>query len=82
MPQLPVPAEVAEASRSLGLGASAPELHGGLCGWLAGAGEDAGPGTDFHAIAEGYVSVTPLQVDLTRHAALDGLREWLDGMPA
>ena len=32
MSQLPVPAEVAEASRSLGLGASAPELHGGLCG--------------------------------------------------
>ncbi len=52
--------------------------------WIgpSGAGEDAGPGTDFHAIAEGYVSVTPLQVDLTRHAALDGLREWLDGMPA
>lgn len=41
MSQLPVPAEVAEASRSLGLGASAPELHGGLCGWLAGGGEEA-----------------------------------------
>lgn len=37
---LPVPAEVAEASRSLGLGASAAELHGALCGWLAGAGAD------------------------------------------
>ena len=43
----------------------------------AGAGQDAGPGTDFHAVAQGYVSVTPLQVDLTRHAALDSLREWL-----
>ena len=42
MPQLPVPAEVAEASRSLGLGASAPELHGGLCGWLAGGGAESG----------------------------------------
>jgi 5'-nucleotidase len=47
--------------------------------WIgaAGAGEDAGPGTDFHAVASGRVSVTPLQVDLTRHAALDELRDWL-----
>ena len=46
--------------------------------WIgpAGASEDAGPGTDFHAVAEGYVSVTPLTVDLTNHAALDGLRSW------
>src|SRR4029077_5048189 len=32
----------------------------------AGPGQDAGPGTDFDTIARGYVSVTPLQVDLTR----------------
>jgi 5'-nucleotidase len=43
----------------------------------AGAGQDAGPGTDFHAVANDYVSVTPLQIDLTRHAALDDLRDWL-----
>jgi 5'-nucleotidase len=43
----------------------------------AGKGQDAGPGTDFHAVAHGRVSVTPLQVDLTRHAALDELRDWL-----
>jgi 5'-nucleotidase len=43
----------------------------------AGKGQDAGPGTDFHAVAHGRVSVTPLQVDLTRHAALDELRGWL-----
>jgi len=43
----------------------------------AGPGQDAGPGTDFHAIANGYVSVTPLQVDLTRHGALEGLKAWL-----
>jgi 5'-nucleotidase len=42
----------------------------------AGASQDAGPGTDFHAVAEGFVSVTPLTVDLTNHAALDGLRSW------
>lgn len=46
----------------------------------AGAEEDAGPGTDFATVAEGYVSVTPLQVDLTRHAALPALRAWLEGI--
>jgi 5'-nucleotidase len=45
----------------------------------AGAGQDAGPGTDFHAVANGFVSVTPLQVDLTRHAAIDSVRDWLGG---
>ena len=47
--------------------------------WIgpAGAGQDAGPGTDFHAVAEGYVSVTPLTVDLTNHAALAELRTWV-----
>jgi 5'-nucleotidase len=43
----------------------------------AGAGQDAGPGTDFHAVAEGFVSITPLTVDLTNHAALDGVRSWV-----
>jgi 5'-nucleotidase len=43
----------------------------------AGSGQDAGPGTDFHAVAEGYASVTPLQIDLTRHAALADLERWL-----
>jgi 5'-nucleotidase len=44
----------------------------------AGAGQDAGPGTDFHAIAEGYASITPLQIDLTRHSALRELERWLE----
>jgi 5'-nucleotidase len=43
----------------------------------AGAEQDAGPGTDFHAVREGYVSITPLQVDLTRHNALDLVEDWL-----
>ena len=42
-----------------------------------GSEQDAGPGTDFDAIKNGYVSVTPLQLDLTRYDRLDGLREWL-----
>jgi 5'-nucleotidase len=44
----------------------------------AGAGQDAGPGTDFHAVAEGYASITPLQIDLTRHSAVTDLRRWLE----
>jgi 5'-nucleotidase len=49
--------------------------------WIGPAGpeEDAGPGTDFHAVASGYVSVTPLQIDLTRHASIQGIGEWLRG---
>lgn len=55
--------------------------HGRPVYWVgpAGVGHDAGPGTDFHAVAEGFVSVTPLQIDLTRHAMLDDLRDWLQG---
>ena len=44
----------------------------------AGAEQDAGPGTDFHAVRNGFVSVTPLQVDLTRHQALEPLAAWLE----
>lgn len=49
--------------------------------WVGSAGpeQDAGPGTDFHALREGLVSVTPLQVDLTRHSALAPLEQWLLG---
>ena len=49
--------------------------------WVGSAGpeQDAGPGTDFHALREGFVSVTPLQVDLTRHSALAPLEQWLLG---
>jgi 5'-nucleotidase len=43
----------------------------------AGSEQDAGPGTDFHAVRSGYVSVTPLDVDLTRYAAMDSLASWL-----
>jgi 5'-nucleotidase len=47
--------------------------------WVGPAGpeQDAGPGTDFDAVRGGYVSITPLQVDLTRHQALDTLARWL-----
>jgi 5'-nucleotidase len=45
----------------------------------AGEGADAGEGTDFAAVVDGWVSVTPLQVDLTRHSALADVDEWLRG---
>lgn len=41
-----------------------------------GAAEDAGPGTDFHAVSAQRVSVTPLHADLTRHSALTPLATW------
>ncbi len=44
----------------------------------AGAEEDAGPGTDFHAINNNFVSITPLQMDLTRYNGLDTLKEWVE----
>lgn len=50
--------------------------------WIgpAGAEQDAGPGTDFHAVKNGFVSVTPLQVDLTRFNAIEQIDEWLTGL--
>jgi 5'-nucleotidase len=50
--------------------------------WVGPPGEEqeAGPGTDFHAVREGYVSITPLHVDLTRHTALEGVSQWLAGV--
>src|SRR5690554_3130330 len=48
--------------------------------WIgpAGAEQDAGPGTDFNAIRRGAVSVTPLQIDLTRYDAMDSVSRWLE----
>ncbi len=50
--------------------------------WIGAPGseQDSGPGTDFHAVRNGFVSVTPLQVDLTRHSALPEVGGWLEGM--
>jgi 5'-nucleotidase len=43
----------------------------------AGAAQDAGEGTDFHAVASGFVSVTPLQMDLTRFSQMESVNAWL-----
>jgi 5'-nucleotidase len=43
----------------------------------AGAAQDAGQGTDFNAVANARVSITPLQLDLTRYNQLDVVKGWL-----
>ncbi len=43
----------------------------------AGAAQDAGKGTDFHAVAKKRVSITPLQMDLTQFNQLAPLQVWL-----
>ena len=47
--------------------------------WVGAPGPeaDAGPGTDFYAIRQGFVSITPLHVDLTRYTALEQVSAWL-----
>lgn len=42
-----------------------------------GAEQDAGVGTDFYAVSMGYVSVTPLQVDLTWYERINAIKDWL-----
>jgi len=50
--------------------------------WIGAAGpeQDAGPGTDFHAVRTGHISITPIQVDLTRYQALEQVAGWVDGL--
>ena len=43
-----------------------------------GGQQDAGEGTDFHAVEHGYVSITPLKIDLTNYQRLDELDHWLE----
>jgi 5'-nucleotidase len=54
--------------------------RGETCYWVgaAGAAADAGEGTDFHAVGLGFVSVTPLQVDLTNHTEMPRIAEWIE----
>jgi 5'-nucleotidase len=54
--------------------------RGDVVYWVGAAGgaQDAGAGTDFHAAANGTVSITPLQVDLTRYSQMQTVTEWLN----
>ena len=52
--------------------------------WIgaAGAEQDAGPGTDFHSVRMGYISITPIHVDLTRYQALEKVASWVGALEA
>lgn len=47
--------------------------------WIGVAGKpaDSGEGTDFHAIENGYVSVTPIHADMTRYDTFGDIQQWL-----
>ncbi len=47
--------------------------------WIGAAGgaQDAGEGTDFFAVSQNRVSLTPLQIDLTQYGQLGALKDWL-----
>ena len=48
--------------------------------WIGENGKEAdnGEGTDFHAVSNNFVSVTPLQIDLTKYPELKQVSEWLE----
>jgi 5'-nucleotidase len=50
--------------------------------WIGPPGpeQDAGPGTDFHAVRHGSISITPVHVDLTRYQALETVARWVGGL--
>lgn len=50
--------------------------------WIGAAGleEDAGPGTDFYAVRDNKVSITPIQLDMTNYTAFEGLKGWVSGL--
>lgn len=52
--------------------------------WIgaAGAAQDAGVGTDFHAVRREQISITPIHVDLTRFQALEQVASWVSGLAA
>ncbi len=61
-----------------------PDPRGGTVYWIGPAGpeQDAGAGTDFHAVRTGYIAITPIHVDLTRYQALEKVSSWVEGLTA
>ncbi len=58
--------------------------RGGTVYWIGPAGpeQDAGPGTDFHAVRTGNISISPIHVDLTRFQALEQVASWVGALAA
>ncbi len=56
--------------------------RGRLHYWIGGPGEeeDSGPGTDFDAVKRGFVSITPIHIDLTRYQALEQVSSWVGSL--
>ena len=50
--------------------------------WIGppGPAQDSGAGTDFHAVRNGYISITPIHVDLTRYQALENVASWVSSL--
>jgi 5'-nucleotidase len=50
--------------------------------WIGppGSAQDAGAGTDFHAVRHGFISITPIHVDLTRYQALETVASWVGSL--
>lgn len=50
--------------------------------WIGQPGEqeDAGPGTDFFAVNRGFVSITPLHLDMTHYSVFNQVSSWIDGI--
>lgn len=50
--------------------------------WIGppGPAQDSGAGTDFHAVRSGYISITPIHVDLTRYQALENVASWVSSL--
>lgn len=86
IPDLPLEQVTAIRSTRLGFRHKAEAMvrqqdpYGRSIYWVGPPGEaqDAGPGTDFHAVENAIASVTPMQIDLTRHNGIDPLQNWLD----
>ena len=59
-----------------------PDPRGNTVYWIGPAGpeQDAGPGTDFHAVRTGNISISPIHVDLTRYQALEQVASWVGGL--
>lgn len=85
VPDLPIDEVVETRATRLGFRHKAESVlrqsdpYGRPVYWLGppGAAQDAGPGTDFHAVEHAIASVTPMQIDLTRHQGIESLQNWL-----
>ncbi len=59
---------------------SIQDLNNPALFWIGENGKEAdnGEGTDFHAISNNFVSVTPLQIDLTKYPEIKQVSDWLE----